>query len=558
MVKARWFFILLILSLFIISCGEQNGILMAGEEEYYFNSVDEGSIVAPGSEIPVGFTEVAGQSDLVVIRLTDVEYNEIALVELPPEDLEGEGLPLALPEDLPEGIYFLQFEVWGDGALLSDSETYFYLVDGEFSILSIETYPPNIEPGGILTARVYTVYPEDSTPWLRWSLDGETLLEGFLSDMGSTVSFPVSQEDGIYSLKCELFPLEPEENLVSSLSTYTDLFVSPSGGSLPLEELVNSSFSFSFQLDIDSVVPPSSWDILPVDQGVVYSYPDLPGGSFGTVGDFSLALDFSSDLLALLDDWKLIFLGKRDSGFVLFYNGVQETFYAGFTRAPQALSSLPLSFLQDKRPQGLELVFIKKDGKGRLVWQNNEGVLTETEIPILSLWEKTEGDENLGETWLNAGISGALGYLPDSASGSDSSSGSEYTVLYSREDSAKESISIETPLPGSEFASLEFLLDSKAPDFQWQILFLDDSGDDYLIVDYPISIVTVSGRPDEGKENESVYFSIINNRNGVFIGYEGQVKGPFSVNDSLILKIKPYDSINTGIDAVKEIRLYQD
>ena len=349
MVKTRWFFIFLIVSLFV-SCGDQNGLVMTPEEEYYFSSVDNGSVVAPGAEIPVSFVEVDGRTDQVLIRLTDSLYNEIALVELAPEELEGDGLPVTLPEGLDAGVYYLQFEAWGEGILLSESETYFYLVDGDFSISSIETYPPKVQPGGNITARVYAVFPEDSSPWLRWSLDGVTLLEGFIGQIGSTVSFPASRDDGIYTLKCELFPLEPQKKFISTLAALTDIYVSPDGSGNALENEADSLFYFSVQLDNSTVIPGAFWDIQSTNQGVTYLYPSLPGSRLGAVESFSLSLEFSPEDLANSKQWQLISMGERGNEFILFYNEREKKFYAGFSKNPEVLSSLPLSVLQEPRP----------------------------------------------------------------------------------------------------------------------------------------------------------------------------------------------------------------
>ena len=185
-------------------------------------------------------------------------------------------------------------------------------------------------------------------------------------------------------------------------------------------------------------------------------------------------------------------------------------------------------------------------------------ILAETEIPSFT----DQGKANVGSTsfsaWAEAGITSAMNSLPENRPGSRDSALPGYDVLYTGDLTASDSILVNAPLPVSEFASLEVLLDKNIQDIQWQILFMKKSGETYLAVDYPISVVTGSGREDGEVSGENIYFSIIQNSDGLYVGYEGQVKGPFSVNESLILKIEPYNSINTGINAVKEIRIYQD
>ncbi len=542
-------------------------------DEYFFYSLDDGSVLSPGENIPVSFSEIEGQSDTVVIRLTDSGKKEMALVEMDPDDLKGNGLSMALPEDLEPGLYYLQFEVWGEGVLLSESEVYFFISDGDFRIVSIETYPPNVVPGDTVTARVFPVYPGEMDPWLRWTLDGEVLLEGYLSEIGETVDFAITGDEGLYSLKGELFPVMSDESLVSLAYAYTDLFVSPaSEEEADREPPENSEYSFyvSFDQGADELPveegsvavignPDASADqegyVFSSEDGIVYQFSGLPLDSEGSVSDFSLHLDFTYEKLPLQGEWRLISIGSAEDGFVLFYNGTNQMFYAGFSRFPEEYSSVPLSVFPENGQVSLTLEYAVQNSSRQLIWLVQDEILHETALHKTSYEDGeivlgSDGEEpGLPLLWLSAGItedmlafSTALREQPESEHG-------KYDTLYARTE-RDEDIKLEIPVSGSELATLEILLQPYSDE---SMQFLFSSG---LSASSPLQTFHIIPEEEEGQAQ--VVFSIINSRDGLFISHDGQIKGPFLVNSSLIFEIEKYNTSQNSIDSVKEIRLYQD
>ena len=218
---------------------------------------------------------------------------------------------------------------------------YFYIVSGEYAVIGIETYPSNIETGEYINAKAYLTYPDDHDPWIRWSLDSSVLKEGFLSDIEDTCLLTAPAEDGVYSLKTELFPVEPQPDHNSSAVFHSDLFVNPGDGEsrTPVEDSI-----YTFYVSFDSgpgdvqnkkgtpelIGDPEEEQgrqdgyVLDSDDGIRYQYNPLPLDMEGYVQDFTLSLDFSYKNLPPEDEWRLITIGEEESCFVLYYNGSDE------------------------------------------------------------------------------------------------------------------------------------------------------------------------------------------------------------------------------------------
>ena len=425
MPRVRWIFTYLIFFL-ILSCSDEVNPLVNTGEEYYFFTIEEGSLITGGEDIPVSLSETHDEADSVFIRLKDSDFNELALVRVDPVELRGDGLPVSLPEDLEEGIYYLNFEAWKSDVLLSESELYFYVVSGDYAISGIETYPPNIVAGESISARAYLTYPEGSDPWIRWYLNSRVIQEGLLSDDNIYCNFIVPEEEGVFSLMGEIFPVEPVSDQRSSAVFHTDLFITP-GDENPwslLDESVHT-FYVSFVSAITGTAGSpeligkpalksgkAGGYILSSSDGIRYHYNTLPLDSLGNVEDFTLSLDFEYEDLPAKDEWRMVTIGNSLSSFVLFYNGSDGAFYAGFSGRDNSFSSLPGDLLPRDGQVSLDLVYTIENGVGRLLWFVQNEILHESFVSLSV--QSPDGDTVIGadEThqglpllWLSVGVS---------------------------------------------------------------------------------------------------------------------------------------------------------
>ncbi len=544
-----------------------------------------------------------------MILLKTRDLDEVAVVEVSPDDLKGDGLPISFPDDLEEGLYLLCFEVWEGDILLSESEVYFYIVSGEYAVVGIETYPSDIKTGEYINARAYLTYPDDRDPWIRWSLDNSVLKEGYLSDMADTCLLTAPAEDGVYSLKTELFPVEPQPAHNSSAVFHSDLFVNPGDGKsrTPAEDSI-----YTFYVSFDSgpadiqnkdetpdIIGNPEEDqgrqdgyILDSDDGIRYHYNTLPLDADGNVQNFTLSLDFSYEDLPSADQWRLITIGDESSCFVLYYNGSDESFYAGFSGVADSLSSLSLDLLPEDGPVSLDLTYSSEGGFKRLLWVVQEELLHQSQVGDFVLPD--DGETLIGSDqiipglpllWFNVGVSeistvknagnpdaggtasDPLAEYPvqnDSEGTLDPPASGESEILYERQNGALPEILIENILLDSSLFTLEIVLDKDNTGKNWVFSFHDENGSPFYTFD-SVSFLNTDAPGESGSDDkvlggtpEILTLSFVRDKDGLFISRDKLIDGPYPDQNYLNFQIVPYNNDKSGLDAIKEIRLYQD
>jgi len=583
----------------LFACTQENNLLLNTGEEYFISSVDNGAFLTAGASIPVSFSETGSRSDRLLIILEDSAGDVIASVDTDSEEMKGAGLPVELPADLTEGWYQLRFEIRGEELLLSESRVYFFIVDGDYSVDGLETYPPGITAGDTISARSTLTYPEGKDPWLRWSLNSEVLEEGLLSEKGSTCDFTVPEGEGVYSLKLEIFPVRPLSYQISSGLTHSDLFVTYSGGSLSSwERQDNRTYSqyFSFESDFSDRMNPDAspgiyGDPVPVvretfkgyafasEDGLEFPYHTLPLTDDGTAGGFTVSLSFWVESLPREGLWSLFSLGDEESRFSLEFRGEEQAFLAGFSGSES--SRLSADTLIIPGPVNLDLTYltVDEDGAGRIIWTLQGGIVADSVLSPGIL--PGEGNTVIGSdrvlpglplTWLSAGITspgesgGALESPEQEESGENS--GLEPEVLYVAAEEIPGEISLELSPLGEGLVHLEILMKPDVP-HSWTFSLADPEGVELYQFDLVTSETAVpedfqpeSEEPDE--EPDTVILSIVNDENGFFLTnslFEApSVLGPLPHQNSLILRIVPYnmDEIASGLEDISEIRLFRN
>ncbi len=223
-------------------------ILVAG---LVLGSCSDLSMFAPSVEEPVGIKILSlsegdflqgGDSVDFLIQTEDQGTEpvllEIALVAQSGQSvwntsiaspLTDEELELLLP-DLETGQYTIEFTVHGEEGVIEKEQLSFFYVAGQYEILGITSYPPTIMAGHESVIEAELLYPAGSNPYIRWSQDGTILAAGALSEGFQSITWPASEEEGVYSIRVEMFPVPPpagrDFSFSSSLSLTARLYVS--------------------------------------------------------------------------------------------------------------------------------------------------------------------------------------------------------------------------------------------------------------------------------------------------------------------------------------------
>ena len=143
--------------------------------------------------------------------------------------LTDEELELVLP-DLETGKYTILFTVHGEETVVEEKQLEFFYTAGTYDILGVSSYPPTIMAGHETVIQADLLFPPGANPYIRWSRDDTILAKGSLSEGLQSITWMAPEEEGVYSIRVELFPVPPptgtDFSFSSSLALTAQLYVS--------------------------------------------------------------------------------------------------------------------------------------------------------------------------------------------------------------------------------------------------------------------------------------------------------------------------------------------
>ncbi|MDC7233488.1 MAG: hypothetical protein PQJ58_09655 [Spirochaetales bacterium] len=562
---------------------------MGSVEDYGIESVENGTILNKENSINIVFTEIGNRATSVKIVLMDLSGTELAAADVEPAILKGMGMPLDLPQDLEDGLYYLTFSVMDGDILLFQEERYFYVVSGSYDIRSLETYPPGIRAGDEISARILLDSPAGSDPWLRWTLADEVLQEGFLSETGTECSFSVPETGGVYSLKVELFPVAPQADHISSVYRQSDLFVAEGEGEdLPWKFIEDRTYLFFIEFNDDLVNRMNPYDSprivgtpVPQSQGHYSgsSFSESDGLVFGSsalsfpgdpaVKDFHMSLAFSNKTLPVKGSYNIIRTGNAENYFSISYLAESRTIRTElFSGTTLFQSSVPADTVLTG-----ESVFLEISRTGQtLIWKSQGNtILTEQGVegnfPV-------KGNTVVGSDgtlsgmpllWYTFSVSTDLSPepLPETPP-EEQISNTDYPVsreegkaVYARTEELPGEINLMLS-PGKGLASLVVFSEAHAP-YEWT-LRISDSNDALL---YTLTSSEQAGtgsiqQDGDSEELRKMVISLNNDERGLFISSssDSSMTGPLAFQKTLNINITP--GPESSLDQIRDIRFYQD
>ena len=140
-----------------------------------------------------------------------------------------EDLALDFP-DLEPGQFEIEFILYGQDAILAETRQTFFLVEGIYEIVGIESFTPVIFPESTVLLKAELSVPEGADPYIRWKQNNESIYTGSLSEGMDEIFWSAPIDEGVYSLSVELFPAAPsgerDFGFTSSVLMNTELYVS--------------------------------------------------------------------------------------------------------------------------------------------------------------------------------------------------------------------------------------------------------------------------------------------------------------------------------------------
>ena len=204
---------LFLISLIVIvsSCGD-NALFAPFQDsspEIQVKTILDGELV--NSDTPVSFQiiDTAADSKDLSLEIT-LEDSDSKVISYSTLDSPGtnQDIPLELPQ-LADGQYTLRFKIIGDGETISEKTISFFYVTGSYKIMGIQSDPPVISPDTVVKLQADLNLPDKADPYLRWSQNGKVIGSGTLSKGADSIEWKAPEEEGVYSIKVELFPFPP-------------------------------------------------------------------------------------------------------------------------------------------------------------------------------------------------------------------------------------------------------------------------------------------------------------------------------------------------------------
>ncbi|UCF97461.1 MAG: hypothetical protein JSV89_20160 [Spirochaetaceae bacterium] len=166
--------------------------------------------------------------------------------------LTDEELELLLP-DLEAGQYTIVFTVHDTEGGIEEEEISFFYVTGQYAIKGISSYPPTSVAGHETVIEADLLFPSGANPYIRWSQDEVILAKGPVADGLKSITWVAPAEEGVYSIRVELFPVPPpggtDFTFSSSLSLAAQLFVTTASLLTEDELLPEDSYYSLFHLN---------------------------------------------------------------------------------------------------------------------------------------------------------------------------------------------------------------------------------------------------------------------------------------------------------------------
>jgi len=223
---------ILVAGLLLASCSDLAMFSPSVEESVGIKilSLSEGDFLKGGDSVEflIQTEDQSTEAVLLEIALTAQSGQSVWNTSIT-SPLTNEELELLLP-DLETGQYTIELTVHGEEGVIEKEQLSFFYIAGQYDILGITSYPPTTMAGHESVIEAELLYPAGSNPYIRWTQDGTILAAGLVREGFQSITWPAPEEEGVYSIRVEMFPVPPpagrDFSFSSSLSLTAGLYVS--------------------------------------------------------------------------------------------------------------------------------------------------------------------------------------------------------------------------------------------------------------------------------------------------------------------------------------------
>lgn len=339
--------------IFLISCENVSDFLFETDQTITVRSIENGAIYNGGASVPISiFFDRTIVPDMLSITIFDDEGVNWGATEVSiPTSEEEFPTSFLVPDALPEGRYIFHIRVYENEQEISFKEIIIFKTDSDYVIEQLLSTPNETEAGNDVLVRAFILYPTAGDPFLRWSVNGNLLKEGLLSQGLDSLHWLAEDENGLYKIRLEVFPESVSSAMVSSVFASTEIVVTDNPlmelDSLRPEEAYSLLYHFNGSLESVSnsefsVVETEQPKVGSLNNRLVYEFSETSGivvtGSIipeqsGVVTPFSVngrvslsKLASSASFLQLSENGENLFsVDVSGSGNLIFSAGDQQS-----------------------------------------------------------------------------------------------------------------------------------------------------------------------------------------------------------------------------------------
>ncbi|MBN1697654.1 MAG: hypothetical protein JW881_09085 [Spirochaetales bacterium] len=228
-------YITICLVISICSCGESFFSPETGSlNEIAVLSLANGGTIEVGENLSFQITSTAEDEkpDRLLVNLYSSDGEQLGTLSNSSFAL-NEPLSLNLFDTLETGRYTVEFLLYSDSVMISEKKMTFFYVREQYGITGIESFPPVIFPGATVLLTALLTVPESSNPYLRWTINDTVIAKGTIREGLNKILWSAPEEEGIFTVRIELFPIEPPGTddfpFESDIFMDVELFVTKAG-----------------------------------------------------------------------------------------------------------------------------------------------------------------------------------------------------------------------------------------------------------------------------------------------------------------------------------------
>jgi len=276
----------LFILIFLFSCSDVSDFLFETEQNIQIRSINNGSVYQGGDSLPLTFSF---DREIIPEEFTVTIFDDLGTswgettIDIP---LVEDEFPTSLivPEQLPQGKYIFHIRVFENDQEISFKEIIIFKTESDYRIEQLYSLPHQTNSGKQVLIKAVVDSPFDEDPFLRWST-GETLLnEGYLSDGLDSLNWISEDENGLYTIKLEVFPESCDSTFQSNIYDTTEIIVS--------DQIIIETNSLAPD-DVYSLLFHFSGDFLPTDENNfdVVNYGEINSESISNILGYSLSVN---------------------------------------------------------------------------------------------------------------------------------------------------------------------------------------------------------------------------------------------------------------------------